>query len=167
MDKEEKVAHVNGRYLVAIAILGLIGTLATLIYQSKKESQNPSTHPISSGKKDETPNIAISESKKPKYNKTINLIPTTQENQSKEQKVEGVGVFSYIGTVVDKESNALTGIEVAWGSQKAVTHADGTFSLNVPNTFKGQHLKIVLSKNGKSSPIIENPSGTTIVFLPN
>lgn len=165
MDKEEeKVAHINGRYLVVIAIIGLIGTLATLIFQHKEENQNSSIPPTSSEKKDGAPNLAASENKRTGDDKTETFETTTHEKRNSEQKNESVGVFSYTGTVVDKKSNALPGIEVVWGSQKAVTQADGTFSLPVPNEFKGHDLKIVLSKNGKNYPPIENPNGTVFIL---
>jgi len=40
MEKEEKVAHINGRYLALITIISLGGTFATLFYQGKNNSQN-------------------------------------------------------------------------------------------------------------------------------
>jgi len=163
MEKEEKVAHINGRYLALIAIIGLVGTFATLFYQGKNNSLNPSISQVNIEKKDEKRSLE----KSPNKNNANTFVPTAHENIRAKREIETAGVFSFTGTVVDRESNAVAGIEVTWGSQKTVSQEDGTFSLQIPNTLKGQELKIVLSKNGKSYPPIENPSGTVFVFAPN
>jgi len=98
-------------------------------------------------------------SKKPEYTK-----PAKEGNTKPEVKRENNDDYIYTGYVVDNNSNAVEGVEVEWGNQIVNTSANGAFYLKIPKSLKEP--KITLSKNGKISPVIENPSGTTILFSP-
>lgn len=170
-------------YSVLVAVIAIVVTLATpeirIWFGLEKEPSSEATKknmeqpPSTNAEGDEgNPNQTIlennkSEINKSEINKSRTQTPTNPENKIQSKGSENKSVFTFTGTVVDKESNALAGIEVVWKDQKTNSQADGTFSFQVPNNMKGQDLKVVLSKNGKSYPPIENPSGTVFVFPPN
>lgn len=155
--------QVAGAVLTAV-ILYFIGINAS---GEKAKTPEKETGITTTEVKNEKPNLITTENKKSENSKINNQPTVILENSSPETKTESNGLFSFTGTVVDKESNALAGIEVSWKDKKTVTQADGTFSFQVPNNLKGQDLKVVLSKNGKSCPPIENPNGTVFIFSPN
>jgi len=39
MDKEEKIAHINGRYLIISAVIGLLGVIITVYFYQPKENK--------------------------------------------------------------------------------------------------------------------------------
>ncbi len=163
MDKEEKVAHVNGRYLAVIAIIGLIGTLVSLIYQGKKEETQqqiaqPNINVINEIKIDN--NAQNNNGVKSSNPKTEEKITSPEQvNMSEPTKIDTGSKRQYSSEVKDENGNGVANVEIHCPNcivNKVRTNESGIFQLEgyfEENTSLISTIRLSKDKKSKSETI--------------